>query len=379
MQFYDDIREDPILGESVIRSVEAMDADVEGDVAMSDTLDNHRRSTRTRALFIVLLLVAMVGAMGVAVTVGPYDIGFFEAYEHIWNVLTGNGTGTLEEYIVIQYRMPRVVVGIFAGAGLAVCGAVMQSVLKNPLADPYTTGVSSGASLGATIAITAGFSATASPPIVLLAFVFSLLPIGMMIAISKMRNASPTTMIMAGIGIMYIFNAITTVLMLWADPQDLSRVYRWQVGTLDSVTWADAPYIGVVTVVGIIILMILAGRLNVLATGDESAKALGVDADNLRVVCLVLVGIVTAVVVSFTGLIGFVGLVTPHIVRLFIGSDNRYLIPASALFGASLLIIADLIGRSVLTTNIQVGVVMAFIGGPVFLWLLIRGRRSMWG
>lgn len=381
MPFIGNIREDKLLGESVIRSVEEWDAELSSDRGMAGTLESHRRNRVRKVGFILLCLIGVFIILGIAVTVGPYNIGFLESYQIILDHIMGNyDSGDIKDYIIINYRLPRIVAGIFCGAGLAVCGVVMQSVLKNPLADPYTTGVSSGASLGATLAMTMGSAASAaSPHIVIFAFFFSLIPTAMMIAISKMRNASPTTMIMAGIGVMYIFNAVTTVLMLWADPQDLSRIYQWQVGTLETITWTSAPIIIVVTVIGMVVIELLSGKLNVLATGDDNAKSIGINADNMRILMLCLVGLVTAVVVSFTGLIGFVGLVTPHIARLFIGSDNRFLIPASALLGGIILVAADIVSRSFVEATLRVGVVMAFIGGPVFLWLLVRSKNSMWG
>jgi iron complex transport system permease protein len=275
--------------------------------------------------------------------------------------------------------MPRVIGGIFAGAGLAICGVVMQNTLKNPLADPYTTGVSSGASLGATLLMTVFGLGLGSTWGTIGAFVFAMIPVGIMILITKMKDASPTTMIMAGIGIMYIFNAITTMMMLSAEAQTMQAIYNWQVGTLDLLKWEQLPVMAIVVIAGIVISMLVSGKLNVLATGDESAKAMGIDAEKLRIWCLVLVGIVSAAVVAFTGLIGFVGLVAPHITRLFIGSDNKFLLPASAVFGGMLMIVADAVGRIILFPEvIQVGVIMSFIGGPVFLMLLLGSKRQMW-
>jgi len=186
-------------------------------------------------------------------------------------------------------------------------------------------------------------------------------------------------MIMAGIGIMYIFNAITTMMMLSAEAQTMQAIYNWQVGTLDLLKWEQLPVMAIVVIAGIVISMLVSGKLNVLATGDESAKAMGIDAEKLRIWCLILVGIVSAAVVAFTGLIGFVGLVAPHITRLFIGSDNKFLLPASAVFGGMLMIVADAVGRIILFPEvIQVGVIMSFIGGPVFLMLLLGSKRQMW-
>ena len=195
-----------------------------------------------------------------------------------------------------------------------------------------------------------------------------------------MSNASPTTMIMAGIGTMYIFNAMTTVMMLWADPQALAQIYAWQVGSLGNggVSIENAPIVIVAVLACVIVIQLMAGKINVLATGDESAKALGIDADKMRILLLLITGMLAAAVVSFVGLVGFVGLVTPHICRMFIGADNRYLIPASALFGGMLMIVADQIGRVALSTPLPVGVVMSFIGGPVFIWLILRKSKNVW-
>ena len=187
-------------------------------------------------------------------------------------------------------------------------------------------------------------------------------------------------MIMAGIGVMYIFNALTTVLMLWANPQDLARIFQWQVGTLANITWPSVPIIAAVVLPGVVAVQILSNKLNVLATGDDTAKSMGVDADRTRVLCLVLVGLISAAIVSFTGLIGFVGLVTPHIVRMFIGADNRFLAPASAIFGGMLLLLADLLSRIAMGGSVlPVGVVMAFIGGPLFIWLILNKNTKAWG
>ena len=177
---------------------------------------------------------------------------------------------------------------------------------------------------------------------------------------------------------MYIFNAFTTLMKLWSDPSALSDIYRWQVGTLVNIAWADLPLMTVITIAGVIFIQFASRKLNVLAMGDDNAKALGVNAENLRILCLIIVALITASIVSFTGLIGFVGLVVPHIVRLFIGSDNRYLIPASTMFGAAFLVLADLIGRTMFSFTLEVGVVTAFIGGPMFLYLILRKKDNIW-
>lgn len=348
------------------------------------TIERYRSYIGSKYLFIIVCIVVAILVAGYAITVGSYKIGFFESYEMIWKHITGDISDDITEQtkdlIVWETRLPRVITGAIVGIALAASGAVMQSMMKNPLADPYTTGISSGASFGATLAIiysvtfVSGVYAT-----VVNAFIFSLVPAAIIILVSGLRKASPTVMILSGIAVMYIFNAFTTVFMLMADPEDLAAVYTWQVGTLGKSQWDYIPVMFGVTVVGVIILQLLSNKINLLSTGDESAKSLGVDADKLRIFCLIIVSLVTASVVSFTGIIGFVGLVCPHVVRIFIGSDNKYLIPASAAFGVVLVLVSDIIGRTIIYPAVlQVGVVTAFLGGPLFLYLLIKQKKEVW-
>ena len=382
MRYYDDTEQDPLLGNLVKDSIKSW---VKGtsaeDVGFGRTVKEYRRIIRFRYVFIAVCIVVIFANAGYSVTLGPYGISLKEAYEIIWSHLTfGHYSDTAKDYIVWQTRIPRVAFAVFGGAALSVAGAVMQSILKNPLADSYTTGVSSGAGFGATLAMSTGMVVGSMTGVVSFAFVFSIIPTAVIIAISKLSNASPTTMIMAGIGVMYVFSAGTTVLMLWSDPQAMSAIYAWQVGSLSNynVVFDNIPIILVVSVVGTVFMCLMAGRINVLATGDESAKALGIDADKLRIILLLVTGLLAAAIVSFVGIVGFVGLVSPHIVRIFIGADNRYLIPASAIFGGMLMLVADQIGRVALSTPLPVGVVMAFIGGPIFLWLILRRGKNVW-
>lgn len=331
-------------------------------------------------LFIIICLVTTFAVAIYSLTIGAYEIGFFESFRVLIDHITGNIGNSTKDTIIWDVRLPRILLGIVVGVGLACAGVVMQSVLKNPLADPYTTGISSGASFGATLAMTLGMSAVVgSYAIVVNAFIFSLIPVSIIVLISGMKRVSPTTMILSGIAVMYIFNAFTTVMMLMADPDDLAAVYAWEVGTLGKATWDSIPISATVTIIGVFIMMFLSNKLNVLSMGDESAKTLGIDANKLRIMSLIVVSLVAASIVSFTGIIGFVGLVSPHAVRLFIGADNRFLIPASAAFGTALVLISDLIGRTIIAPAIlQVGVVTAFLGGPLFLYLLIKQKKEAW-
>lgn len=373
------IDDDHTLSPKVRRAVRKWDSPIEAE-ELKESFESYHSYVLRKWIFMIACIVICIVTMGYTLTVGSYNIGFFETYSILWEHITGNVTDAMKDMIIVDYRMPRIIGGIIAGASLAVAGAAMQSTLMNPLADPYTTGVSSGASFGATMAMVLGVSiGSGSLTIVLNAFIFSLVPTAIIVMFARMKASSPTVMIMAGIAVMYIFNAMTTVMMLMADPNDLQAVYEWQVGSLGRMTWDGVPAMVGVTVIGVIIVQFLSKKLNVLAAGDDMANSLGVSANNLRTIIMIVVALMAAAIVSFTGLIGFVGLVVPHVVRLFIGADNRYLIPASATFGAALLILADLVGRVVIApATLQVGVITAFLGGPMFLWLILRKKSKLW-
>ena len=166
--------------------------------------------------------------------------------------------------------------------------------------------------------------------------------------------------------------------MIVADPDDLSNVYTWMVGTLEDVTYGNLPIIIAVTVAGSLIVQLLAGRLNVMGAGDESARTLGVNVDRERLLVLILVTIVAATVVSFTGVIGFVGLVAPHVARIIVGSDNKYLLPAAGVLGSLLMLLADMASRLLTDSVLPVGVITACIGGPVFILLILRSNKEAW-
>ena len=357
-----------------------MDTEISADISEDELVDTYGHYLLKKLGFIAICVIVTVIVAGVAMTIGPYDIGFFECYRILFDDLMGNIGDVNKDWVICEARFPRIAAGIIAGVGLACAGAVMQSTMKNPLADPYTTGISSGASFGATIAIVSGITLINGQfSLVLNAFIFSLIPTAVIVVVSAMKRASPTTIILAGIAVMYVFNAMTTVLMLMADPNDMADVYAWQVGSLGITSKDDIPIMFVVTVIGVAIMWALSGKINVLASGDENAKPLGIDADKLRIFCLIVVSLVAAAIVSFTGIIGFVGLVCPHVARMFIGSDNKYLIPASAALGALMLIVSDLIGKTIIAPAVlQVGVITAFIGGPMLIYLLLKQKKEAW-
>ena len=337
-------------------------------------------SVRRKVIFILICLAACIVLATCSAVLGSYPISPSEVYTTIWNAITGQSQpDRTVAHIVLDLRLPRILGAIVCGFALAVCGTVMQSMMKNPLADPYTMGISSGAGFGAALAIILGVELISGGGIIINAFVFAIIPAMVILFLSKFRRATPTMMILCGISLMYLFNAMTQLFMLVADPEDLATVYKWTVGTLDSIDMGELALVLIVAVAGSLYVQYMANRLNVMGVGDDSAKTLGVDVDRQRLIILLVITLVAASVVSFTGVIGFVGLVSPHIARLVIGADNRYLIPAAGIFGSALLLASDIVARTIAApTIIPVGVITACIGGPLFMYLILRSSKEVW-
>lgn len=202
-----------------------------------------------------------------------------------------------------------------------------------------------------------------------------MVPAVIIIILARKIHMTPATLILAGSALSYFFNAMITYLMYSADPDDLQEAYLWQVGNFSNVTLDTLPVMAVITVVGSILVFMMSKTLNVMSLGDKNAKALGIDVENFRILCLLLMAVMTAGIVSFTGILGFVGLVSPHIVRLIVGSDNRYVLPISMLMGATLLVVSEYLAVMVFD-DIAVGVVVSLIGSPIFFALIVFQRKG---
>jgi len=342
--------------------------------------DSYRRTRARRISFILVCIVVCLILSIYSVTIGPYPMTMGDVIDVLWNFITMQlQDDTTIAHIVLNLRLPRIIGGIICGFALAVCGAAMQSMMKNPLADPYTMGISSGAGFGAALAMILGIELIAGGGIVVNAFVFAVIPAVIILFLSRFRKASPTMMVLCGISLMYLFNALTQLFMLIADPDDMSAVYEWMVGSLDGVSYDELLLVLLVTVIGSLYVQYMANQLNVMGIGDESAQTLGVDVERRRLVILMVITLVAASVVSFTGVIGFVGLVAPHIARTLIGSDNRYLIPASGVVGSLLLVASDILARTIASpVMLPVGVITACVGGPLFMLLILRSTKETW-
>ena len=348
------------------------------DIPDSEFRRSYRRTLVRRVVFIAGCVVLCLIVMAYSITLGTYPITMSEVYHVIWDAILNVPQDSTDYWVVVDLRLPRIIGAIVCGFALAVCGTAMQSILKNPLADPYTMGISSGAGFGAAVALILGVELVAGGGVVVNAFIFALIPMAVILLMSRVRRATPTMMILCGTSLMYMFNALTQLFMIVADPDDLSNVYNWMVGTLENLSYENLPLIVLVTVAGSLVVQLMASRLNVMGTGDESARTLGVNVDKERLLLLILVTVVAATVVSFTGVIGFVGLVAPHVARIIVGSDNKYLVPAAGVFGALLLLLADMASRILADSVLPVGVITACIGGPVFILLILRSSKEAW-
>jgi len=341
-----------------------------------------RQRRAPKLLIIVALSVLAVVLFGISVTISGLDITFVGVFQTLYNHIMGipaTGDAKVDDIIIWNKNLPRAVFALFGGAALGVGGAVMQAVMRNPLADPYTTGVSSGASLGVSLAVILGFSVSAlALTTVMYAFVMALVPMLVVLMLSPTSKTSPAALILIGIAIAYFFNAVNTVLLSTASVETLAQIYIWQVGSLDAIQWFSVEVVAASTAVGMVILILMSRILNVMSLNDKEAKSLGISVDNCRTILLVVVSFITAAVVSFAGIIGFIGLLVPHIVRSLIGNNNVYVIPASAAFGAVFLLSCDIAARLLVGSAMPVGVMVSFIGAPLFLVLILRNSKELW-
>jgi len=333
-----------------------------------------KRKGRTPAVFAVLFLLLFVFmVLDLAQAFVPLTFG-----EAFWALL-GKGTET-HRFIVWEMNLPRVIMACLVGAGLGIAGAVMQAVFRNPMASPYILGLSSGASLGAAVGLT--FTVAWLPQMLmipLLAFLSCMATLFLVYYISNIGGRVPTeTLLLAGIAVGSLLSALVSLLTYLAGEQMQGIVY-WTMGNLTNATWENILIVAPLIFAGSLIMMSSSRDLNAMMLGDAHALDLGVEVKRVRLQLLVASALVTAAAVAFVGVIGFVGLVVPHILRILMGPDNRMLLPASLLGGAAFLMICDYISR-VIAPNIgilPIGIVTALIGAPYFIYLLRRRRTEV--
>jgi len=344
---------------------------------LDDLSLQHIRKSKQHTLLILLISLATflfaIYSMG---TGSSSNLGFWTTVK----IILGLDEGTeLQSAIIWKLRFPRVLMAIVGGAALATAGALMQGALGNPLVSPLTMGVASGAALGAALAIVVGWSFVDNDlAIVLNAFLFSLLVVFIIIQLGKMRSISAESYILVGIAITFISGAIVSTLQYFATDAQLSALAHWSFGSLSRPTLENAVYVSMSLVILMPTALKWSWDLNALSMGgDEFAISTGVDPVSTRKNILILSALMTSIVIAFTGLIGFVGLAAPHMSRLFVGTDFRKLIPCSAVLGSMLMLFADTVGRTLFAPIvIPVGIMLSVIGGPFFLYLLLKKQGA---
>lgn len=337
-----------------------------------------RRARHIRPTVAVVSLAALLAGMLVAgIALGAVAVRPEEIVAAIGRALSGRSSG-MADTLVVGVRLPRVVLAAVVGASLAGAGAIYQALFRNPLADPYILGVSSGAGLGAMLALVATTGATSLRygAVPAAAFVGALLTVILVTRIASWRGRLDTaSLLLAGVAISYSLASLTSFVMVFKREQ-MAAVVFWTMGGLSAASWQYLAMIGPMFVVGAVLALTLSRRLNLMLLGDERAGHLGLEVARFKLIALAVASLLTASAVAVSGLIGFVGLMVPHVVRLVLGPDHRVLLPASFLGGAITLVAADLVARTVIApVEIPVGIVTALLGGPFFIWLLVRGER----
>ncbi len=318
------------------------------------------------------LFALIVATVALAMVCGAADVGFGS----LWSLIVG-GASDVEKTIILELRLPRILLAALAGMALAQCGAVFQSVLRNPLAEPFILGISSGAALGAVSAIVLGtdsrFAISAA------AFVGALFTVALIMAFARRRErVNTTTLLLCGVVLNAFIVAIIMFFIATTTDQKLHSILFWLYGDLSSSHYAQVWTLLPVSFLGAAILYRYARHLNLFTAGEDAALQLGMNVESAKNTLLVTVSLMVGFVVSVSGIIGFVGLIVPHLMRMAFGADHRLLLPASALFGAFFLIAADTLSRVIIAPNeLPVGVITAFLGAPFFIVLLNR-RGSGW-
>jgi len=345
-----------------------------------------RKRCNVKVLTIGILAIAVAALAFVCLFIGSANMSIADCFSALAKKSTAANIR-----IIWNIRIPRVLAAVIAGAGLSVSGLIMQTTLNNPMASPSTLGVSNAAVFGANLSIIAfagGFLATgnnlsnytvgANPYATsLMAFIFSILSILLILGLCKLREFSPNVVVLAGIAMGAIWTAGTTILQFYATDVGLSAAVIWNFGDLGRATYTTDLIMLIIVAIGTAFFMLKSWKYNTLLSGDTTAKTMGVDVDGLRFVSLLLASMITAVCVSYLGVIGFVGIICPHVVKKLMGHDHRFTIPASVLGGSLLLLLADTVSRSMGNGSaLPVGAVTTLLGAPFFVAIIFSNRGN---
>jgi iron complex transport system permease protein len=321
----------------------------------------------------ILMALALLIAIGVSLLLGTAEVTFRD----LWELLTGGLTNATSNLILLKIRLPRILLAALVGFTLSLGGLVFQALLRNPLADPFILGVSSGSALGAITGIVLGLGFNLGIP--LMSFGGALLTVILVLLLgTKAMGLESSTILLTGVIVNAFFTAVIMFFISISSDARLHTMLFWLYGDLSQSRFTQSLFLAPVILMAAVILYGFARDLNIITSGEEVALQLGVDVDRTKKICLVLISLITGLVVSFSGLIGFVGLIVPHLGRMAFGSDHRLLIPVSCLGGAIFLVASDAAARTLISpSELPVGVITAFLGAPFFITLL-RKKGSQW-
>ena len=361
-------------------SDEIYDLHSEDDDESSSTYKEYKSYIKKKSWFILICVVILIIGVLLAANIGAIKISFLDVMRYIF---THNTSG--QGRIVWDIRMVRIFACVLTGVGLAVAGVIMQSILRNPLASPYTLGLSSAAAFGASFAIiflqagtsiTSGISISNPYITTISAFLFSLLATAIILVLTKVTRVSAETMVLAGIAISAIFTAGLTFMQYIATSIQLGNIITWTFGDMGRATWTFDLIVFAVLLPCAIYFIYRRWDYNAIDSGEETAKGLGINTERERVIGMVLSALISSVIVSFFGIIAFIGLLGPHIARMIIGGDHRYLIPAAMIIGAMIMLASDVVGMNIMSPMVlPVGIITSLLGGPMFIYLLVRRYR----
>ena len=352
-----------------------------GDLQISSVI---RKSNKRKAVVITVSLLLLFLSIIVSISLGSVKMSPKETIEVLFlgRTYVNGPYGSVNAHeAVFGLRLPRVLCAAFIGAALAAAGAAMQGLFRNPMASPSVIGISNGAAFGACAAMVLWFSvvsgAFAKP---IMAFIFAFITLFLVYFMARTKLGVPVTMLLlSGIAIGAFFGGLVSLLQYVAPEQQLGGVVFWLMGNISSCGWNDLKIIILPIVFGSIILILFSKDLNLLSLGDDQAKNLGVNVERTRIIILCATALLVAGAVSVSGVIGFVGLIVPHIFRMLLGPDHRLLIPASLVGGAIFLVIVDTISRLIVTGGLPVGIITALLGAPFFLYILRTRKKEVWG
>lgn len=346
--------------------------------SVQEIVTEHRRTVVLRWAIIFGLTLAALVAFIIGTIVGPVDLSVGDVMR---GIVDPSALSERDYTVLWKLRLPMSVMAILVGMSLALAGAQMQTILGNPLAEPFTLGISAAAAFGGAAAIVLGWTVFGHPQFNLAATAWAaaMLATTIIVVAAVVRGASAETMILLGIGLVFLFQALLALIQYRATTEALQQIVFWTMGSLTRATWIANGVIGAVLAMAIPLFAVLAWRLTALRLGDARARALGVHVTRLRIIVLIVVSLLAATAVAFCGIIGFVGLVGPHVARMLVGEDQRYFMPASMAAGAFMLSASHAASLVIIPgLAMPIGIITALIGVPFFIVIVMAGRRTLW-